>query len=126
MKQSLLFTACLLVCGAALAQAPAGVVKNPSAESSPTASGGMPAAKAEMKTDAKKAMDTSKPMASGGSTKAMGSGSMDMKAMDTNGDGMISKKEYMDYHTKMWGRMKSKNGKVSMADMEAMMKGGPN
>jgi hypothetical protein len=103
-----------------------------------TAAGGAPAEKAQMKTDMKK--DGAMPMAGGGMSggsmakgnmamggMGMGMGmKMDMKMMDTNGDGMISKKEWMDYHAKMWGRMKSKNGMMSMADMEAMMKGGPN
>jgi len=51
---------------------------------------------------------------------------MGMKAMDTNGDGMISKKEWDAYHAGMWSRMKSKKGMMPMADVEAMMRGGPN
>lgn len=138
MKHSVLVLICALTCGAALAQAPAGVVPRPAAESNPTAAGGVPAAKAEMKTDMKKGGDGAMPMAAEGASMsggamakgtmamgAMGMG-MNMKMMDTNGDGMISKKEWMDYHTKMWGRMKSSNDMVPMADVEAMMKGGPN
>jgi hypothetical protein len=138
MKHSVFLATCAFACGAALAQAPAGVVQRPSAESNPIAAGGAPAEKAQMKTDMKK--DGAMPMAgvgmSGGSMAkggmamggmGMGMGmSMDMKMMDTNRDGMISRKEWMDYHAKMWGRMKSKRGMVSTADMEAMMKGGPN
>ena len=46
---------------------------------------------------------------------------MDMKSMDANGDGMISKKEFMKHHEHMWSKMKkSKGGMVSMKDMEMM------
>ena len=40
---------------------------------------------------------------------------------------MISKKEWDSHHATMWGKMKPKmkKGMVPMADMEAMMKGGP-
>ncbi|MEP6883115.1 MAG: hypothetical protein ABJC66_00055 [Gammaproteobacteria bacterium] len=41
-----------------------------------------------------------------------------MKMMDTNGDGKISKEEYMAYHEKMWNNMtKDSNGLV---DAKAM------
>ena len=54
---------------------------------------------------------------------------MDMRAMDTNHDGMISKKEFMKLHEDMWAKMKkNKSGMVDMKDMEmmheGMMKGG--
>ena len=54
---------------------------------------------------------------------------MDMKAMDTNHDGMISKKEFMKFHEDMWAKMKkNKSGMADMKDMEmmhdSMMKGG--
>jgi EF-hand domain pair len=50
-----------------------------------------------------------------------------MKAMDTNGDGKISKEEYMAYHEKMWMSMKKdSNGMVDAKSMmmqhESMMK----
>ena len=120
MKHTIILGVAALLCGTAFAQAPAGVLQRPAAESNATESGGKPAAKAQMKTDAKTGM----PMASGGT---MGMG-MDMKAMDTNGDGMISKREFDQYHAKMWKKMmvKGKNGMISMSDMEAMMKSGPN
>lgn len=36
-----------------------------------------------------------------------------MHMMDSNKDGMVSKKEYMDFHTKMWDMMdKNKKGMV--------------
>ena len=74
-------------------------------------------------------------MAGGGNSMPMGAGGgmgmgmgMDMKAMDTNGDGMISKKEWDSHHAMMWNKMKPKmkKGMMSMGDMETMMKGGPN
>ena len=121
MKQTLILAAAALACTAAFAQAPPGVVARPSQESNPQASGGTPAAKAEMKVEAKKG---AMPMAGGASTS--GTAAMGMKAMDTNGDGMISKKEWDSYHAGMWNRMKAKNGMMPMAEVEAMMKGGPN
>ena len=48
-----------------------------------------------------------------------------MKMMDTNGDGMISKDEYMSYHEQRYGRMhQNSEGMVSMRDMEAEMRNG--
>ena len=43
-----------------------------------------------------------------------------MKMMDTNGDGKISKEEYMAYHEKMWNKMKKDSN--GMVDAKAMMK----
>lgn len=49
---------------------------------------------------------------------------MDMKMMDANGDGMVSKDEYMKYHEAMWAKMKKdKNGMVMMDDMGMMDSG---
>jgi chitinase len=46
---------------------------------------------------------------------------MDVNAMDTNHDGMISKKEFMKYHENMWAKMKkNKAALVDMRDMEMM------
>ena len=46
---------------------------------------------------------------------------MDFKMMDTNGDGMISRDEYMAYHESMWMKMKrNKDGMVMMKDMGMM------
>ncbi len=48
-----------------------------------------------------------------------------MKMMDSNGDGMISKDEFMKHHEEMYdGMKKNSSGMVSMKDMQAMMKGG--
>lgn len=147
MKEKYLLALASLACSVAFAQAPPGTVPRPSQETNPTASGGKPAEKAQMKVDAKKGMESSSampmspggpsaggkmPMASSGGMAAggmaMGGMGMDMKAMDTNGDGMISKKEWDSHHAMMWSKMKPKmkKGMMPMADMEAMMKGGPN
>jgi hypothetical protein len=46
---------------------------------------------------------------------------MDMKSMDTNNDGMISKQEFMAHHEKMYDQMKkNKDGMVDMKDMGMM------
>ena len=102
-KQSLVLTLAALACTAAFAQAPTGVVATPSAQANPTASGGTPAAKAEMKVDAKL-------------------NNTAMNSMDTNGDGMVSSREWNRYQTAMWKSMKpAKNGMVPMTDVEMMM-----
>ena len=49
---------------------------------------------------------------------------MHMKMMDTNGDGMISKEEFMKYHETVYDKMKkNSDGSVSMKDMHMMMDG---
>ena len=145
-KQSLVLALAGLACSAAFAQAPAGVVSTPSANSNPTASGGTPAAKAEMKVDSKKAAGSTlsapnpvagmggaaptpqvNPNASGGMPQAkadMKANARTMGSMDTNGDGMVSKREWDRHHSGMWGQMKPKNGMMPMAEVEAMMKAG--
>lgn len=44
-----------------------------------------------------------------------------MMKMDTNGDGMLSKEEFMKGHEAMFDRMKGPNGMISLKDMQ--MKG---
>ena len=151
-KQSLVLTLAALACTAAFAQAPAGVVGTPSAQTSPTASGGTPAAKAEVKVDNRKAQGSTlgaqvptagmggaaanaqiNPSASGGTPAAKAEMKADAKVsntamnnMDTNGDGMVSSKEWNRYQTAAWKGMKpGKNGMVPMTDVEAMMRGTP-
>lgn len=41
------------------------------------------------------------------------------KKMDTNGDGMISKEEYMAHQEMTYSKMKQSNGGVSMSDMNS-------
>lgn len=49
-------------------------------------------------------------------------GGMDMKMMDSNNDGMISKEEFMKHHESMYDKMKKgSNGMVSTKDMQMMM-----
>lgn len=50
------------------------------------------------------------------SDKGMMMGNM-MKKMDVNGDGMLSKDEFMSGHEKMFDRMKGQNGMMAMNDM---------
>jgi len=117
LKQSILLTLCALACSTALAQAPAGVVKNPPAESDPIASKGTPADKAQMNVDARKAKDAGMaPMT--GAAGSMSMNRMDMKSMDTNSDGMVSKKEWQDHYNVMWTRMKPKNGSLSVSETQ--------
>ena len=122
MKQSIFLATCALACSAALAQAPV----SPASPNSPAATEAMPPAGAGMKPGA------DMPMGAGGPGKGMGMGmgmghmGMDMKAMDTNGDGMISKKEFDSHHEAMWKKMKSKNGMVPIAELEGLMQGGRN
>jgi hypothetical protein len=107
MKTSYFAPLLALACATAFAQAPTGVNPRPAQEADATKSGGKAADKAEMKTDAKKAAG--------------------MKAMDTNGDGMVSKAEWDAYHAGTWGKFSHKNGQVSMMDIEKTMgRDGPN
>ena len=47
-----------------------------------------------------------------------------MKMMDTNGDGMVSKEEFMKYHEKMFDMMdKNKDGMVDKAEWPAKLGG---
>ena len=46
---------------------------------------------------------------------------MSSKMMDTNGDGIISKEEFMAHHEDMYSKMKQTNGGVSIKDMDAEM-----
>ena len=51
-----------------------------------------------------------------------GMGMQMMKMMDTNGDGMISRDEFMKHHEAMYDKMKKgSNGMVSVMDMQMMM-----
>jgi len=45
----------------------------------------------------------------------------DMSTMDANGDGMVSRDEFMQFHQTQWDRMpKNKDGMVAMKDMQMM------
>lgn len=71
------------------------------------------------------AMDDSKSM----DMKSMDMKMMDPKMMDKDGDGMISRAEFMNAHEMMFDRMKNSQGMVSVKDMQMMKKhmmmGGP-
>ena len=116
MKKFALVALMAIASTAAFAQAPVGTTSRTPAEVSPSMSGGAPAAKAQMKTDAK--VDNT--------MMAQSSMSPRMKMMDKNGDGMISQKEWNAYHAGMWTKGKKTKGMMSHADVEAMMSGGPN
>lgn len=139
MKQLLIATAVALACTAALAQTPA--TKAVEQNAVPTAP--RTAAAADTKADArqganpgagtstgtnpaKKAVEQGAvPTASGTASKAeMNVEKRDIVVMDTNGDGMISRKEYDAYHANMWKSMKANKGMVSQADMQARLKQG--
>ena len=52
----------------------------------------------------------------------MGMQMMMMKMVDTNGDGMISREEFMKHHESMYDKSKKgSNGMVSVVDMQKMM-----
>lgn len=151
-KQSLILSLAALACTAAFAQAPAGTVGTPSAQSDPTAAGGAAAAKAEIKVDDRKATGSTlsapnpvagsggaaanaqiNPSASGGKPAAKAGMKVDtkvgntaMNSMDTNGDGMVSTNEWNRYQTATWKSMKpGKGGTVPMVDVETMMRATP-
>ena len=86
---------------------------------------------AEDKTNTKDSMDgltqdQTMEQSMGSSTKA-GRKNMDhsnlksSKMMDTNGDGMVSKDEFMAHHEMKYSKMKQTNGGVSIKDMDAEM-----
>ncbi len=55
------------------------------------------------------------------SSTTMSQKEMRMKGMDTNGDGMVSEKEFNDYHKGMWGKMKrNAAGMAMISDVESM------
>lgn len=131
MKKVLMTTALTLACVAAFAQTPANPAKAVEQGAVPTAP--KTAAAADAKVDARKAAN---PGADGtmvkqtpvtgevpaGSKTAANKAEMnvearDLRAMDTNGDGMISRKEYDAYHSAMWKQMKAKKDMVSMDEM---------
>lgn len=41
-----------------------------------------------------------------------------VKRMDSNADGMVSKTEYMAYHEQAYGKLRQTNGEVSVRDMQ--------
>ncbi len=121
MKKFLLTAIATLVTSAAFAQAAPGAAGTGTATKEEvtgkkSASEQKTADKAQMKVDARTGMSQA-PMANANTPAMM--------AMDTNNDGMISRREYDAYHSAMWKSMKHSKGMVSQADMDLMRKGGP-
>lgn len=91
----------------------------PPSQINPAAATGTAGANAQAKVDARTA---GMPMTAGdAATKGAA-----MQAMDANGDGMISRREYDRHHAMMWKQMKPTKNMVPKADYEAAIKGGPN
>jgi hypothetical protein len=110
MLAKLTVIALTLACGSVFAQAPQGSPTRPPEEINPNKSGGIAQQRAAAKTDAR----------TGGNTAAMGAASM-----DTNRDGMVSKKEWDRYHGTMWRGMKAnKQGMVPWADVQSGLAAG--
>jgi hypothetical protein len=59
-----------------------------------------------------------------GATASFAAAHMNKMSMDTNGDGMISKQEYVSHHEAMFDKMdKGGKGMVPVKDMEMSMRG---
>lgn len=145
MKQVLMTTALTLACVAAFAQTPSTPPTGRPPESGAVPIAPKAAAAAEAKVDARQAANpgvgptmANKVPESGAvppNARAAGKAEMNvekrdaagagtMVAMDANGDGMISRKEYDNYHGSAWKKMKNKNGMIPQAEMDAMLKQG--
>lgn len=146
MKKVLMTTALTLACAAAFAQTPS----TPPTSGRPPESGAVPigpraAAAAEKNEEARQAarpnatvLQGKKPPETGNvpitdkaataannkiATRDASEADI-MAAMDTNGDGMISRKEYDSYHGGIWKKLKIKNGMAPKEDVQAMLKQG--
>lgn len=99
-KQVLIATTLALACAATFAQSPTTIT-----EPGKTPISAKAGAAAEAKVEARKeaSAETAKPM-------------------DANGDGMISRTEYNNYHASMWKKMKLTKGMAAQSDMHEMMK----
>ena len=143
-KQIVLAAFAALACSAALAQAPAGNVARPPAEVNPAASGGAAAANAQNKVDTRTSNSSVmpanpvtsgygkstpaaeiNPSASGGVAANTAGARVDVRLMDTNGDGMVSRKEWDAYHMKSWNSMKPASKGVSTADIDKLNRTSP-
>ncbi len=122
MKKVLLTAIAALVTSAAFAQAAPGAAAGGTATKEEISGQKSKAEqsvgnKAQAKVEARKDMNVAAVANADGSK---------MMVMDTNGDGMISRREYNAYHLAMWKSMKQSKGMVSQGDMDTMRKGGPN
>lgn len=114
MNKLIVLATVVVACGASLVQAEMkNGVENGMPSSSSSSSSSSPSGSNTMSMDNMNNNDNMKGMDMNG---------MGMKGMDTNGDTMISKREWKAYHDMIWNHMKSKNGKVPMTDVEAMLK----
>ena len=125
-------------CTAALAQAPANVTARPPAEVNPTASGGAAAANAQNKVDMRSSQSSAapanptagdgraapvaeiNPSAAGGKAAATAQTRVNARLMDSNGDGMVSRKEWDTYHANAWNTLQPTNTGVSTADIDKL------
>lgn len=137
-KQTIFAALATLACSAALAQAPANVTTRPPAEVSPAAAGGAAAANAQNKVDTRTSQSSTapanpvagmgraapvaeiNPTAAGGTAAATAQTRVDARLMDSNSDGMVSRKEWDAYHMKTWNNMKPTNTGVSTADIDKL------
>ncbi len=117
MKKVLLTAIVALVTSAAFAQAAGGTATKEEVTGQKSTTEQKTGDKAQAKVEARKDMNA---------TAANNAGSSKIMVMDTNNDGMISRREYDAYHTAMWKSMKQNKGMVSQADMDSARKGGPN
>lgn len=130
MKRVLLATALTIACAAAFAQ------KAPLVGQDGPGAGPGNAAASQEKVDSRNAATpnptTKQPMLVGqdgpGATDAAFQSRMNTynakmySAMDTNGDGRVSRAEWNAYHGKSWDGMKHSNGAVTREEMDSMMK----
>ena len=137
-KQTILAALATLACTAALAQAPANVNARPPAEVNPTASGGAAAANAQNKADMRSSQSSAapanptagdgraapvaeiNPSAAGGKAAATAQTRVNARLMDSNGDGMVSRKEWDTYHANAWNTLQPTNTGVSTADIDKL------
>ena len=117
MKRTLLVALVAIASTAALAQALAGTLPRTSATQRPLHSGRNPRGRRPVEHPGSQGRDAGR-----GQVDGLGR----MRGMDANGDGWITQREYNNFHASHWNKMKRTKGKVSMADMEAMLEGGPN
>jgi hypothetical protein len=137
-KHTVLAALATVACTAALAQAPASVNTRPPSEVNPAASGGAAAAAAQNKVEQRSSQSTAtpynpvlgdgrrapvaeiNPSASGGKAAATADMRVNVRLMDTNGDGMVSRAEWDAYHSKTWNQLQPTNAGVSAADIDKL------